>query len=101
MQKFKVLSLNIKKSKSEDIKESVDSIQFLKDGILSSCDTNISLLGKYYTDKYLSSKNNLEYSENMFNQNILVEGMENVFPNIFDRFHPWTSDFQISMRQKY
>ena len=22
-------------------------------------------------------------------------------PNIFDRFHPWTSDFQISMRQKY
>ena len=21
--------------------------------------------------------------------------------NIFDRFHPWTSDFQISMRQKY
>ena len=23
------------------------------------------------------------------------------FPNIFDRFHPWTSDFQISMRQKY
>ena len=22
-------------------------------------------------------------------------------PNIFDRFDPWTSDFQISMRQKY
>ena len=22
-------------------------------------------------------------------------------PNTFDRFHPWTSDFQISMRQKY
>ena len=22
-------------------------------------------------------------------------------PNIFDRFHPWTSDVQISMRQKY
>ena len=22
-------------------------------------------------------------------------------PNIFDSFHPWTSDFQISMRQKY
>ena len=22
-------------------------------------------------------------------------------PNIFDRFHPWTSDFQISMRQNY
>ena len=22
-------------------------------------------------------------------------------PNILDRFHPWTSDFQISMRQKY
>ena len=22
-------------------------------------------------------------------------------PNIFDRFHPWTLDFQISMRQKY
>ena len=22
-------------------------------------------------------------------------------PNIFDRFHPWTSDFQIAMRQKY
>ena len=22
-------------------------------------------------------------------------------PNIFDRFHSWTSDFQISMRQKY
>ena len=22
-------------------------------------------------------------------------------PNIFDKFHPWTSNFQISMRQKY
>ena len=22
-------------------------------------------------------------------------------PNTFDRFHPWTSDFQISMRQKH